>query len=283
VASDEEVVRRLERAWNEAYLSNDRSAFAEILADDFRGFLPDGRSIAKAELMAPTEPRRVEFSELSLHLFGPTALSRGRVRVEHPEGAAEQRFVRIYSKRKGRWQAVAVQVFPCGEGLAALRVERAQADDAAAVYALFEESAEWLGARGIRQWLPGALPAPVVTAGIARGEVFVVRGARGGLDATLQLQDADPDVWGPDDGSALYLHRLCVARARAGAGLGARLLAWALGETAARGRARLRLDCVASNGFLRAYYTKAGFAERGEARLGDFVLTRFERAVPRRP
>jgi hypothetical protein len=110
--SDEEIVRALDRAWNDVYVRNDRSAFAEILAADFRGTLLDGRSIGRAQLMQPTEPRRVEFSELSLELFGPTAVSRGRVRIEHPEGAAEQRFVRIYSRRDDRWQAVSVHVFP---------------------------------------------------------------------------------------------------------------------------------------------------------------------------
>lgn len=163
-----------------------------------------------------------------------------------------------------------------------MRVERARAEDAAAVHALLEEAATWLSARGIRQWTPGAYRAELVPPSIARGEVFVVRGANGALDATLQLQDADPDVWGADDGDALYLHRLTVARRCAGSGLGGRLLAWALGEAGARGRALLRLDCVASNDFLRRYYAAAGFSERGEARLRELRLTRFERAVPPR-
>ena len=83
-------------------------------------------------------------------------------------------------------------------------------------------------------------------------DIWVVRGANGALDATLQLQDADPDIWGADDGRALYLHRLTVARRCSGSGLGGRLLEWALGESGARGRARLR----------------------------ELRLTRFERAVP---
>lgn len=110
--TDTDLVLRLDRAWNDAYLRNDRSAFAEILADDFRGFFADGRSIGKAQLMQPTEPRRVDFSELGLEVFGPTAVSRGRVRIEHPDGPVEQRFVRVYAKRDGRWQAVGVHVFP---------------------------------------------------------------------------------------------------------------------------------------------------------------------------
>ena len=163
-----------------------------------------------------------------------------------------------------------------------MRVERAQAEDTAAVRALIQEAADWLTARGIRQWIPGAYPADRVARGVARGEVFVVRGADGALDATLQLQDADPEVWGADDGRALYLHRLTVARVCAGRGLGAQLLAWALAEAAARGRTLLRLDCVASNAFLRRYYAAAGFSERGDVALGELRLTRFERSPPGR-
>jgi hypothetical protein len=87
--TDDEIVRRLDRIWNDAYLRNDRSALAEVLADDFRGTFPDGRSIGKAELMQPTPPRRVELSEPSFERFGPTAIARGRIRVEHPEGPTE--------------------------------------------------------------------------------------------------------------------------------------------------------------------------------------------------
>jgi GNAT superfamily N-acetyltransferase len=156
-----------------------------------------------------------------------------------------------------------------------MHVERARTDDAAAVRALVEEAAEFLSARGIRQWAPGALPALVIPRGIARGEVWVVR-AGAQLAGSLALEDEDLETWGPSDGSALYLHRLVVARAHAGTGLGRRLLAWARDEARARGRRSLRLDCVASNTFLRRYYSDAGFEARGEVDLGRVQLARFE-------
>jgi GNAT superfamily N-acetyltransferase len=156
-----------------------------------------------------------------------------------------------------------------------MRVERARDVDADAVLALLDEAAVWLTARDIVQWRPGALPRRVIDAGVARGEVFVVRG-EGGLDAALTLAESDLEIWGPDDGSALYLHRLAVARACAGRGLGRRLLAWARSEVVTRGRARLRLDCVATNDFLRRYYATEGFAERGEVEVGSIRLARFE-------
>jgi ribosomal protein S18 acetylase RimI-like enzyme len=159
-----------------------------------------------------------------------------------------------------------------------MRVERARTGDAPAILALYEEAAEWLTSRGIRQWESGAWPPDAIARGISDGEVFVVR-AGASLAAALAIADGDPDVWGASDGSALYLHKLTVSRESAGSGLGRRLLDWALDEARARGRVRLRLDCVASNTVLRRYYRAAGFAERGEVDLGRIRLARFERSV----
>jgi ketosteroid isomerase-like protein len=112
--SDERIVRELDQRWNDVYVKNDRAPFAEILADDLRVTWPDGRSeLAKVKMMEPTPgERRVEFSERSFEIYESTAVTRGRIRVEHPEGPMEQRFVRVYAKRADRWQAVSVHVFP---------------------------------------------------------------------------------------------------------------------------------------------------------------------------
>ena len=109
---DEEAVEHLDRAWNDAYVRNDRTPFAEILADDFAATTWDGKTITKAQLMEAAGPAVVTFSEFAIRVFGPTAVTRGRIRVEREGGSFEQRFIRIYSQRGGRWQAVAVQVFP---------------------------------------------------------------------------------------------------------------------------------------------------------------------------
>jgi GNAT superfamily N-acetyltransferase len=159
-----------------------------------------------------------------------------------------------------------------------MRVERAAELDAGAVRALFDEAAAWLTLRGIRQWSPGSWPEPAIAAAAACGELWVVRGTKC-LAAALSLCNEDPDIWGASSGRELYLHKLTVARAHAGAGLGARLLDWARGETRTRGCSVLRLDCVAANVFLRRYYADAGFAERGETTFGRVRLARFEISV----
>jgi hypothetical protein len=63
-ATDEQAVRRLDESWNDVYLRNDRSAFAEILSDDFCATFHDGRTGSKGDMMQPTPAgARVRFRE----------------------------------------------------------------------------------------------------------------------------------------------------------------------------------------------------------------------------
>jgi hypothetical protein len=54
---------------------------------------------------------RLTFTEAGIDMFPPTAVTRGRVVIEHPDRVVDQRFVRVYCKRASGWQAVAVYVF----------------------------------------------------------------------------------------------------------------------------------------------------------------------------
>jgi Domain of unknown function (DUF4440) len=113
---DEQTVRELDRSWNEVYLRNDRSGFATILANDFQATFSDGRTAGKVDLMRPTpEGAKVSFSEFGIQMYPPTAMTCGRVRLEHSDRMVDQRHVRVYSKRDKCWKAVAVFVFPVAE------------------------------------------------------------------------------------------------------------------------------------------------------------------------
>lgn len=69
------------------------------------------------------------------------------------------------------------------------------------------------------------------------------------------MWDADPMD------SAGYVHGLMTNRR--GTGLGGWLLTWAETRITAAGRRLARLDCVATNGRLRRYYTDQGYREAG--------------------
>jgi protein-tyrosine phosphatase len=136
------------------------------------------------------------------------------------------------------------------------------AADAAAVVRLRDAAAGWLLARGIQQWRPGEATEPAVAARADAGELFVVRdGDR--VVAAVVIVPSDLPVWGPRADTAGYLHNLVIDRRRAGEGLGRRVLGGAEAQLAARGRTRARLDCVATNARLTAYYRQAGYDQVG--------------------
>lgn len=132
------------------------------------------------------------------------------------------------------------------------------------VLAVLDEAAAWLRGRGVEQW-PPRFERSWVEGAVQRGETWLVRSGET-VSGTVTLGLSDP-VWdGVPRASALYVHRMAVRRSSAG--LGAVILGWAADVARRRGREAVRLDCVASNGRLRAYYEAAGFVHRGDARVG---------------
>jgi GNAT superfamily N-acetyltransferase len=147
-----------------------------------------------------------------------------------------------------------------GEQVTFRRVGPGQSGD---VLAVLDEAAAWLAERGIRQW-PARFRSSWVEAAILRGETWlVVVGDTAAGTITLGWADAS---WDDLDGSAGYVHRVAVRRSAAG--LGTIILDWARDTTREHGRHVLRLDCVASNHQLRAYYEAAGFVHRGDVSVG---------------
>jgi GNAT superfamily N-acetyltransferase len=140
-----------------------------------------------------------------------------------------------------------------------IEFQPATPDQAADVLSLLDEAAAWLRARGISQW-PERFEPVWVRGAISRGETWLVR-VDGTVSGTVTLDWSDR-VWADVGGDAAYLHRMAVRRTAAG--LGAVILGWAEGVAREHGRPALRLDCVASNTRLRAYYEAAGFVHRGD-------------------
>ena len=148
---------------------------------------------------------------------------------------------------------------PSDRGDGAIEFQLASPGHLDDVLAILDEAALWLRARGVVQW-PSRFEPSWVEGAIGRGETWLVRiGAT--TCATVTLDAAD-SAWDGLPGRALYVHRMAVRRQWAG--IGAAILGWAAGVARERGLTALRLDCVASNDRLRAYYQDAGFIHRGD-------------------
>ncbi|HEX6819756.1 MAG TPA: GNAT family N-acetyltransferase [Ktedonobacterales bacterium] len=160
-----------------------------------------------------------------------------------------------------------------------LIVERATANDAETLLAIHEDVAHWLWCRDIRQWEPGTFPRQQLDVWIARGEAYLAR-LDGAAVAMLTLHWSDEETWGVMPEDAGYVHSLAVRRQYAGQGIGRALLAWTEREVAAAGKEYLRLDCMAQNAALRAYYEHAGFVERRDI-AHDAWSTLYEKRVSR--
>ena len=143
-------------------------------------------------------------------------------------------------------------------GHSGIFIERAALEDADVVLDILAEAARWLLARGIQQWVPEQFKREPLLARIMAGEVYLVWRNNAAL-ATLTLQWADPHIWGEQAADAGYVHALAIRRAAGGQGVGRALLAWAERQVADAGKTHLRLDCMAENTALRAYYEQAGF------------------------
>jgi len=145
-------------------------------------------------------------------------------------------------------------------------------------------AAEWIRSQGINQWghyLDGSGRADLAEA-IQNGDVYLcsVDGRPAGtISLHLTPSDWDRQIWGAaaDDG-AVYIHRFAVAWAFAGTGLGARLLGWAEGQARAKEKRYLRLDCVAGNQALNAYYAKR-FQPRAQAANIGMEFRQYEKVL----
>lgn len=131
--------------------------------------------------------------------------------------------------------------------------------DLATLVRLRDDAARWMLAQGITgQWQPGQLGEDHFRKTMVGGEVWLAE-ADGRVAGAWELWWEDEDAWGPQPPVAGYVHRLMVDRSSAPPGTGRFLLRAAERRIAGAGRAFVRLDCLAGNARLNAYYLDAGY------------------------
>jgi ketosteroid isomerase-like protein len=118
--SAEEEILALEATWHVAPLDGDVETVSRVTADDWIGVGPAGEVMSKADLIEMLSSRQAPFEstvydDVRLYVYGQTAVVTSFFRGEGEDIQFEQRFMRVYANRDGRWQCVATQVVPIPE------------------------------------------------------------------------------------------------------------------------------------------------------------------------
>lgn len=157
----------------------------------------------------------------------------------------------------------------------------ADPQDAVEIAQLRTRLVDWMQQRGIKQWHHGEVSQARIQQQTVQREWWIIRADDGDLAATIRIIGQDTPIWGPPDRPAIFVHGLMINRHYAGHQLGRRLLGWAADHGRSLGAELLRLDCVATNTALCAYYLRLGFTRVATKKLpGNWATTAlFERQV----
>ncbi|MFC5530029.1 GNAT family N-acetyltransferase [Cohnella yongneupensis] len=153
-----------------------------------------------------------------------------------------------------------------------IRAHLAQPEDASRIMELFRITAEWLKSKGSTQWadLLVGIDRHNTAAAITRGEVILFKQEDRPAAVVIFMprpSEWDLNLWGDRafDERAVYLHRLSVHRDFAGIGLGQQIMKWIdTGIAFPPDKTCIRLDCIANNPTLNAFYRKAEYAYIGD-------------------
>ncbi|MDG0794374.1 GNAT family N-acetyltransferase [Cohnella ginsengisoli] len=162
-----------------------------------------------------------------------------------------------------------------------LDIRPATTDDAEALRTLYLGAVEWIqDAKGIRQWHADMF-SPANMEMLFREQNVYAAYLQGKLVGAFSINwDHEEGIWGPlfhmDAG---YVHRLAVARDCKGLGIGRLLLLHAESIISQKGRAWLRLDCMADNPSLNAYYARQGLQYCGRFDGPSWSASLYERKV----
>ncbi len=117
--SAEQAVLQVTRAWLDADERQDRAALDKIIADDFLGTAPRGRTVNKRDII-PMEGTTgghglsINAQDIKVRIFGDTAIvtDRGIPKTQERGARPELRFTVVFVKRADRWQMVAAHLSP---------------------------------------------------------------------------------------------------------------------------------------------------------------------------
>lgn len=119
--SPEEELEQLERRLVAAIASRDLATYDQLVADDYVVLGANGTERTKADVIAAYKAgaqgyRGLEIAEVKGHVFGDTGIVHARTLGFRVDAGTETpnrvRYVRVFARRSGRWQAVAQMAQP---------------------------------------------------------------------------------------------------------------------------------------------------------------------------
>ncbi len=169
--------------------------------------------------------------------------------------------------------------------MATIDIAPATSRDLDTVMTILDEAARWLLAKGIKQWQspPPAEVYDMFRDYIREGSVYLVREASApDVVGVFRLHWHACHLWPEDQGDSAYLYTLALRPAQIGQGMGASVIGWVSELVRRRGKKFLRLDCIAANQRLRAWYEALGFEYVRTAVDGDYTLALFQSSCDNR-
>ncbi|WP_337100027.1 GNAT family N-acetyltransferase [Paenibacillus sp. YIM B09110] len=139
-------------------------------------------------------------------------------------------------------------------------IREAMHEDAETILNLWQSSARWLLANGIKQWRPEYFHLEQVIEFMNDGSNMYLAELNGVPVGTYVITWSDPYIWQElDSTDAGYIHRFAVNRDYKGSGIGSCLIRSAEEQIRQSGKSLVRLDCMAANPRLNQYYRDLGF------------------------
>ena len=128
-AAIEAEIIKLERDWADAFKNGDADAARRVMSDDITIINPDGSTAAKADEVQAIqgglvtmesweilEPKVTVLDANNAFVMGRAVIKNGKSKIPNSKEtidiSGEYRFLDVYAKRNGKWQAVASQTTP---------------------------------------------------------------------------------------------------------------------------------------------------------------------------
>lgn len=128
-AAIEAEITKLERDWADAVKNGDADTVRRVISDDISIINPDGSTSTKAEEVQAIqarvvtmesweilEPKVIVLDANNAFMMGRGVIKNGKSKVPNSKQqidiSGEYRFLDVYARRNGKWQAVASQTTP---------------------------------------------------------------------------------------------------------------------------------------------------------------------------